>query len=443
MSEHKEAQRKRSAARAIAPTVASAAIIIAAIVFVYYTTRNTVPEQADSGGHDHAAMLAGGTGTEAHPVTLTHDQARRIGVTYAQVESGPLSREVRTVGQITFDETRLHSISPRIEGWVEQLFVNSTGQAVSAGQPLLTIYSPILVQAQEELLLSKRLRSSLADADSLARANADALIQSARQKLELLDIPRSEIAALEQSGNIKRALTLFSPIGGYVLEKNLLAGQKIMAGEALYRVADLSTVWMEGEVFEQDLADIKLGETVHADFPALPGEHRMGKVSYIYPVISTETRTARIRVVLPNNDLHLKPGMYATIRIVGTVRPHALTVPRDAVLSTGDRHVVFVRDSNGTLSPREIAIGTSNNERIEILRGLSEGETVVASATFLVDAESNLGKALGGMGDMPGMDMNSPIEKLPMQETGKGVRQQTKRDSATRAQDPHAGHRMP
>jgi Cu(I)/Ag(I) efflux system membrane fusion protein len=176
-------------------------------------------------------------------------------------------------------------------------------------------------------------------------------------------------------------------------------------------------VWVEGEVFEQDLADVRIGLMAHADFSALPGEHRMGRISFINPVLSPETRTARVRVVLSNSDARLKPGMYATLRIVGATRPAVLTVPRDAVLSTGERHVVFVRASLGALVPREVEIGSASDDRLEILRGLAAGETIVASATFLIDAESNLGKSLGGMGNMPGMEMKSPPVPLPMRET--------------------------
>jgi RND family efflux transporter MFP subunit len=208
-------------------------------------------------------------------------------------------------------------------------------------------------------------------------------------------------------------MTLRAPAGGYVLEKNVLAGQKVMAGDALYKVAELSIVWIEGEVFEQDLGAVHLGQVVRAEFQALPAESRVGRISYVYPTLNPDTRTVRVRVVVSNTDLRLKPGMYATIRIAGTARPSVLTVPRSAVLSTGERSIVFVRESNGQLAPREVALGASNDDRIEILRGVSPGETVVASATFLVDAESNLGKALGGMGNMPGMDMTTPPKPLP------------------------------
>jgi len=199
-----------------------------------------------------------------------------------------------------------------------------------------------------------------------------------------------------------------------VLDKKVVAGQKIMAGDALYSVADLSTVWVEGEVFEQDLASVRVGLPVHADFQALPGEHRMGKIAYVYPTLDPATRTAKVRVVLANPGLRLKPGMYATLRIDGAPRSSVLFVPRGAVLSTGERTMVFVRDANGRLAPREVAIGATSDDRVEVLRGLAAGETVVASATFLIDAESNLGKALGGMGGMPGMEMTEPPKPLPM-----------------------------
>jgi Cu(I)/Ag(I) efflux system membrane fusion protein len=175
----------------------------------------------------------------------------------------------------------------------------------------------------------------------------------------------------------------------------------------------LSTVWLEGEVYEQDLASVRVGRTVHSTLEAFPGTRWTGRIAYIYPTLNPDTRTVRIRIVVPNRDLRLKPGMYATIRIAGAERPGVLTVPRAAVLSTGERSLAFVREASGQLTPREVSLGASSDNRIEILHGLAAGETVVASATFLVDAESNLGKALGGMGDMPGMDMTTPPKTLP------------------------------
>lgn len=386
-------------------------VLVLALGTVYLATRGKgAPTAMDAAQNNGAASPAAGTATS---VTLTATEAQRIGVTYATATVGPLAKEVRTVGQVTFDETRVRTITLKIDGFVERLIVNSTGQAVAAGQPLLTIYSPMLVTAQEELLLAKRLQSDVSAASGETRRSADDLLSSARRRLAYWDIPADEIRGIERSGQVRKTLTLRSPVGGYVLEKNVLAGQKIMAGEALYKVADLSTLWVEGEVFEQDLSTVRVGGSVQTDFAALPGEHRTGRISYIYPTLNPDTRTVRVRVVLSNPNLTLKPGMYATIRIAGRERANVLTVPRSAVLSTGERSIVFVREANGQLAPREVALGTTSDDRIEVLRGLSAGETVVASATFLVDAESNLGKSLGGMGNMPGMEMTTPPKPLP------------------------------
>lgn len=386
------------------------AVLLATGGVVYLATRDGSAATTAPAAHRHGA--AASSGSSARPVTLSDADARRIGVTFAAVTLAALDREVRTVGQIALDETRVSAIAPKIDGWVERLYVNSTGQPVAAGQPLLTIYSPMLVTAQEELLLARRLQGEVASAEGATTQRAADLVASARRRLAYWDIAPSEIAEVERTGAVRKTMTLRAPAGGYVLEKNVLAGQKIMAGDALYRVADLSAVWVEGEVFEQDLASVRVGQTVRAELQALPGEHRTGRIAYVYPTLNPETRTVRVRVVLPNRDLALKPGMYATLRITAGARDPVLTVPRSAVLSTGERSIVFVRDAGGALAPREVALGASNDERVEILRGVRAGETVVASATFLVDAESNLGTALGGMGDMPGMELTTPPKPL-------------------------------
>ena len=405
--------------RRIVRGVIYGAVVVVVVGGVYLATRGKGAAPPMAAGHVHGATSAGGD--IGKPIMLSPTDERRIGVTYATATVGPLAKEVRTVGQITFDETRVRTISPKIDGWVDQLYVNATGQAVSVGQPLLAIYSPMLVSAQEELLLAKRLQSDVSAASEATRQNAADLAASARRRLSYWDIPASEIAEIERTGQVQKTLTLRASAGGYVLEKNVLAGQKIMAGEALFKVADLSTVWAEGEVFEQDIANVRLGQTVHSDFDALPGEHRLGRIAYIYPTLDPQTRTVRVRVVLPNGDLRLKPGMYATIRIAGNERTNVLSVPRSAVLATGERSIVFVRDSTGMLTPREVAVGAANDDRVEILRGLAPGETVVSSATFLVDAESNLGTALGGMGNMPGMEVTKPPTALPNSDAPQAV----------------------
>jgi Cu(I)/Ag(I) efflux system membrane fusion protein len=339
---------------------------------------------------------------------LSGDAARRIGVTYTIATAGPLAREVRTVGQVTFDETRVTAIAPKIDGWVERLDLNYLGMPVRAGDPLLAIYSPMLVTVQEELLLAKKLVVDVAGGTPEAGRSAAELLNSARRRLAYWDIPQADIDRIETSGEVQRALTLRAPVNGVVVEKSVLSGQKIMAGDALFRIADLSVVWVEGEVFEQDLSLVRIGRTVTAEFEALPGEQITGRIAYLYPTLNPDTRTARVRVELQNPDLRLKPGMYATIRFSAGSLLDVLSVPRSAVLSTGTRSLVFVKRGDGQLEPRDVTLGVAGVDRVEILSGLAAGDTVVASATFLVDAESNLGSALGGMGNMPGMDMSPP-----------------------------------
>ena len=413
-------------------TVGAGVVLLAvAVAAAIYLTRGK-SEASEAAAHaTHGAAPAGQT---VNPVMLTADQARRIGVTYATAAITPMRREIRTVGQVTFDETRVRTISPKIEGWVEQLYVNYTGQPVAAGQPLLAIYSPMLVAAQEELLLAVRLTQDVGAGSAEARRSAEELLTSTRRRLAYWDIPAVDIAAIERSGQIRRAMTLRAPYGGYVLEKNVLAGQKIMMGDALYKVADLNTVWVEGDVFEQDLAAIRLGQSVTAEFESMPGRTRQGRITYIYPTINPETRTAKIRVALTNPRMELKPGMYATLRVDGRgATATALTVPRSAVLMTGQRNLVFVRRADGMLEPRDVTIGAANDERIVILRGLAAGDVVVSSATFLVDAESNLGSLLGGSGTMPGMDMSVPSSGAPSAGAPTPA-------APVPAPDPHAGH---
>ncbi len=383
---------------------AVAFVLLAIVVAGAAMRRGSVP--VDDAGHDHATMGASASGPGL--VALDAAQAERIGVTYATVELSPISRTVRTVGQVTFDETRLKTISPRIDGWIEQLYVNATGQYVARGQPLFTLYSPMLVSAQEELLLAKRLSRDVAGGTPDGVLGADQLLASARRRLQYWEVPADEIARIERSGEVRRTITMRSSVSGYVVDKPVLAGQRIMAGDAIYRIADLSVVWVEGEVFERDLASVRLGQVVSAQFEALPGESRAGRITYVHPTLDPETRTVRVRVEMTNRDQRLKPGMYATLTMPVSGGTSVLTVPRGAVLTTGERNLAFVRRADGKLEPRLVTIGSTGDARIEILGGLVAGETVVASATFLVDAESNLGTLMGGMGDMPGMDMTAP-----------------------------------
>ena len=381
-------------------------VALAAAVAAAIRLGRTAPATAET-GHNHAAAAA--APASENPVHLSAAASRRIGVTFAEVALGPLEREVRTVAQVTYDETRVTVVSPRVEGWVEQLYVNATGQPVRRGQALFALYAPMVAAAEQELLLARDLEHGVAGGTEEARAGAHGMLESARRRLLAWDVPPDEVARLEATGEVRRTVTFRSPATGVVLEKAVLPGQRLMAGDVAYRIADLSTVWIEGEVFERDLPSVHVGQQVSAEFPALPGEHRAGRIAYIYPTLDPATRTARVRVALSNPGLALKPGMYATVRLTSETAP-VLSVPRSAVLVTGERSLAFLKRADGAFEPRPVSLGRATDERIEILGGLARGDTVVASATFLVDAESNLGTILGGMGDMPGMDIRPPAD---------------------------------
>ncbi|MDE3151277.1 MAG: efflux RND transporter periplasmic adaptor subunit [Gemmatimonadota bacterium] len=385
---------------------ASVVVVSAAAATAFALGRRPVPAaavmnmSADSTG-------AGGRQT----VMLSAGDAHRIGVTYAPVTMGPVVRQVRTVGQVSYDEEHVTSISPKLDGWVDSLFVNYTGQTVRRGDALLTIYAPMAVSAEEELVLARNLRDRVANGTPDARQGAEALLAGARRRLAYWDIPGTEIARVESTGVVRKTLTLRSPVTGVVVQKSVVAGQRIMAGQSLYQVVDLRSVWVQGEVFERDLPAVHVGQAVDATFEALPGVVRTGHIAFIDPVINPDTRTARVRVVLANGDMALKPGMYATLTASAREAANTLSVPRNAVLSTGERNLVFLKRPDGMLEPREVTLGMAGDDRVAVLRGLAMGDTVVATATFLVDAESNLAEAMGGMGNMPGMDMSAPDKK--------------------------------
>ncbi|HEX8723826.1 MAG TPA: efflux RND transporter periplasmic adaptor subunit [Gemmatimonadaceae bacterium] len=399
-----ERQERRPSRRMAVVRWTVSVVVVAAAVVVAYTLGRRPSTEAAPMSMSSDSTASGGRQT----VMLSSADAHRIGVTYAPVTMAPVVRQIRTVGQVSYDEQRVTAIAPKLDGWVDSLFVNYIGQTVRRGDPLLTIYAPMAVSAEEELVLARKLRDRVADGTPDARRGADELLAGARRRLSYWDIPAAEIAQVESTGVVRKELTLRSPVTGVVVQKSVVAGQRIMAGESLYQIVDLRSVWVQGQVFERDLPAVHVGQAVDATFDALPGVVRAGRITFIDPVIDPDTRTARVRVALQNADLALKPGMYATLTASAREAAHTLSVPRNAVLSTGERNLVFLKRPDGMLEPREVTIGMAGEDRVAVLRGLAMGDTVVATATFLVDAESNLAEAMGGMGNMPGMDMSAP-----------------------------------
>jgi Cu(I)/Ag(I) efflux system membrane fusion protein len=365
---------------------------------------------------EHARMQAGGTqgavdstGSLARQaVHLTSAQARALGVAYTVARREPLSRIIRTVGQIEAPEPAIADVTPKIDGFVERLFVSYTGDAVRKGQPLLTLYSPMLVAAQQELITAKRLATQVDSSDAEAWGSAQELVQAARRRLAYWDITSEQIARVEETGEPTKTLTLVSPVNGIVLEKMVVEGQQVMPGMRLYRLADLSRVWVEGDVFEQDLQFVHAGSQAHIEMAAYPGRHVMGTVSFVYPTVDEHSRTNRVRVTVSNPGLRLKPGMFATMYFDAQVGSDALTVPREAVIVTGERNLVFVKTADGMLVPRDVVLGARSEARVQILRGLTAGDTVVTAANFLVDAESRLAGEASGMPGMAGMQHAAP-----------------------------------
>lgn len=341
-------------------------------------------------------MAASGRGR----VQLTSEQERALGVTYTTAERMTVSREIRTVGRIDASERDVADITPKIDGFVEELFVATTGEAVERGQPLLTIYSPALVAAQEELLTARRLAAEVDPEAVEASSGARSMLEASRRRLAYWDITEEQIERLERTGQVTKTMQLVAPVSGIVLEKDVFEGQRVTPGMRLYRLADLSTVWVEGEVFERDLQFVGVGSQAHIEVTAYPGEHMMGTVSFVHPTVEVSSRTNRVRVLVPNPNLRFKPGMFATVFFEVTAIRDDIAVPLEAVVVTGERNLVFVRDEEGLLDPHEVVLGARAGDLVQILSGLAEGETIVASANFLIDAESRLGATGGGM---PGM----------------------------------------
>ena len=387
------------------------AILIAGVFVVGACRNRPKPAVGEMTAEEHARVQAGAPATsdsaagQRTPVHLSAEQARAIGVAFTIVGRGPLVRTVRTVGQVVPAESNLSEITAKIDGFIEQLFVNATGTSVRRGQPLLTLYSPMLVAAQEELLTASRMAAGIDTSNAETWRNGQALLDAARRRLAYWDISPEQIDRLERSGEVTKTLTLNAPLDGIVLEKMVVAGQSVVAGMKLYRIADLRTVWIEGSVFEQDMALVPVGAPVRAELAAYPGQSFTGRVSFVWPTVDEQSRTVRVRVAFPNSGGRLKPGMYATLFFEALIGRDVLQVPTEAVVQTGERNLVFLVGDGGALEPREIVLGPRAGGLFQVLSGLAGGERIVASANFLVDAESRLGT--GAQAAMPGMDMNT------------------------------------
>lgn len=330
-------------------------------------------------------------------IRLSSRDLQTFGITFGSAEVRPLTRSVRAVGVVEFDETSVAYMAPKFGGWAETLHIDFTGQPVRAGQPLLDVYAPELVTAQEELLLAARMVDDVGDSElEEVGAGARDLFASARRRLEYWDISPAQIDRLLETGEVRKSLTLLAPATGIVTEKRVSEGQAFQPGTTLYVIAGLSEVWVTAEVFESDLAWVEEGMHVDVGVAALPDRTFDGRIEYVYPTLEEGTRSMRARVVLANPAGALKPGMYATVRMAAELG-ETLTVPASAVLHTGERAVVFVDMGEGELMPHELRIGARGSDFVEVLSGVEPGARVVTSAQFLLDSESNLAEVMQAM----------------------------------------------
>ncbi len=362
---------------------------------------------------------SGAKGIKIDPVVV-----QNIGVKTEEVHRRQLTRTIRTVGKVTYDETKLYNINTKITGWVENLYVDYAGKAVKKGDSLLDIYSPELVNTQEEYLLALRYRDQLLASNvEEARKGAEDLIQSAKRRLLYWDIAPEDIDAIEEAGAPNKTMTIYSPADGVVMEKMIVNGQSIEAGMTLYKIANLSEVWVIADIYQYELPWVRLNEPAEIELSYLPGRIFKGKITYIYPFLNEDTKTVKVRIEVPNPDGEtvLKPEMYATVNIKFPLVVNAVAVPDEAIIRSGERNIVVVSLGGGYFDPRDVKLGVTADGYVQVIDGIKEGEHIVTSSQFLIDSESNLKAAIGQMAGHEGLNMSKPMkEEQPTPEKQKG-----------------------
>lgn len=365
---------------------------------------------AGGAGHDHGSAPQAVAQVVAQ-VALSPTQQVMANVATTEAKSMPLAKEIAAVGIVAFDQSRQAKVTSWVAGRLDHLYVNKVGDFVSAGKPVASIYSPDLVAAQQEYLLALRSRDQFKNSpiESIA-GSGDGLVSSARQRLKLLGVKDGQIAQLEKGKEANIRLNIYTPISGVVIEKMVQQGQYVNTGEALFSVADLSSVWVELEVYENDFPFVKVGQRVEITSQSYPGKSFSGKVSYIYPFLDPKTRTVKVRVTLANRGMQLKPDMFVNA-VVKSPLGAGLIVPVTAVIDTGKRQIVWVESKPGTFEPRDVKVGARVNDQVQILSGVKQGEKVATSGGYLIDSESQLS---GGSGQDHSQHMGAKPATVPV-----------------------------
>jgi RND family efflux transporter MFP subunit len=371
---------------------------------LYYRNPMGLPDTSpvpkkDPMGMDYIAVYDGEEpDTGSGGIKINVDKVQKLGVRTEPAAMRSLDMIVRAVGRIEVDERRTFAIAPKFEGWVEKLFVNVTGQPVSKGQPLFEVYSPELISAQREYAIAATAVKALKDAGEVPQADMKRLADASLARLKNWDISDEQVRALAESGQAHRTLTFRSPVSGIVMEKKAVQGMRFMPGDSLYQVADLSTVWVIADVYEQDIALIRTGSKAKVTISAYPDQSFQGTVTYVYATLKPETRTIPVRLELANPRQLLKPAMFAQVELPVGAKAKVLTVPISAVIDSGTRRIVLLQRAEGRFEPREVKLGSRTDTYVEVLDGVKDGEQVVVTANFLIDAESNLKAAIAGFG---------------------------------------------
>ncbi len=367
-----------------------------------------VPVYEEEGGEKEPASTI-----RIDPVTI-----QNMGVRMGRVKRKPLVKHIRAFGNITYDERRIYAVNTKFNGWIEKLYVNFIGETVKKGQPLFDIYSPELVTAQEEYLLSLQHNASLKESPYPSiREGAQRLLKASRTRLRYWDLSERQIKKIENTGNVQKTITIYSPAGGVVIKKIAFQGHHVKAGEHQYEIADLSKVWVDVEIYEYELPWIKKGMPAKMELSYIPGKIFTGKVLYVYPFLTAKTRTAKLRLEFPNPDYQLKPNMYANVNLESAVSGDSLVIPQEAVIDSGVRKVVFVAMGKGKFQPREVKLGLEGNDNeFQVLEGLRENEQIVLSAQFMLDSESRLREAIQKMLEVrQRSDRSVPAETMKME----------------------------
>ena len=357
----------------------------------------------DPMGMDYTPVYEGedednGEPAAANQIRISTEKVQKLGVRTEAAAKRLLGKTVRAAGRIESDERRVAAISPRFEGFVEKLHVNVTGQPVAKGQPLFEVYSPELVSAQREYLIAMQGVQAMKEAGAEAQSSMQQLAQASLARLRNWNFSAEQVSALVATNQATRTITFASPVSGVVTEKKALQGMRFKPGEMLYQVTDLSSVWVMADVFEQDIGLVRIGANANVKIGAYPNQAFKGRITYVYPTLKTETRTVPVRIELANPQQLLKPAMFAQVELQVGAKTPVLTVPDSAVIDSGTRRIVLVQVQAGRFEPREVELGARAENYVEVMNGVRDGEQVVVAANFLIDAESNLKAAVGGLG---------------------------------------------